>query len=103
MAITKKSLISNSAASKSTSKSHAKTVNPAAAAKLATASRNVLAKPLATTSALKTSMRAGSALKTTMRAGSALKTTLRPASALKTTLRPTKATYAKLTTARILQ
>ena len=36
MAITKKSLISNSAASKSTSKSHVKAASPAAAAKLAT-------------------------------------------------------------------
>jgi hypothetical protein len=92
MAITKKSLISNSAASKATSKSHVKTANPTAAAKLATASQNVLARPMATTSALKTSMRAGSAMKTTMRAGSAMKTTFRSA----------KATYAKLTTARIL-
>jgi hypothetical protein len=50
MAVTKKSLIGNSGASKSTSKSTAKIAKPTSAAKLATAQRT-LAKPLAVGSA----------------------------------------------------
>ncbi len=50
MAVTKKSLISNSGASKSTSKPTAKVAKPTSTAKLATAQRT-LAKPLAVGSA----------------------------------------------------
>ncbi|MGA8741550.1 MAG: hypothetical protein WB561_10240 [Terracidiphilus sp.] len=50
MAVTKKSLISNSGASKSTSKSTAKIAKPTSTAKLATAQRT-LAKPLVAASA----------------------------------------------------
>ena len=88
MAITKKSLISNSPASKSKSKSNVKVASPAAAAKLATASKIYTAKPASTARpVLAKSMNTASA---TMR------TTLR------TTLKATRATYAKLTSARIV-
>ena len=50
MAITKKSLIGNTGASKSTSKSTAKVAKPTSTAKLATANRS-LAKPLSVGSA----------------------------------------------------
>jgi hypothetical protein len=84
MAITKKSLISNSPASHSKSKSSPKVAGPTTAAKLATANRLNTASGIRTASGIKTA--------------SALKT----ASGLKTTMRASRATYAKLTTARIV-